>query len=89
MDKAKTVLSNFTWKHVLIVAIPLAIYIYPRPILRLFMPIAGKINKNHPNVVCSGLVREIILTTNEAVTLQNIPLIEIAKGTKPNLSNCK
>jgi hypothetical protein len=64
VDKLTAVIKNVTWKHMLIVAIPLAIYIDPRPILRLFMPIAAKINKNHPTVVCSGLVKEIILTTN-------------------------
>jgi hypothetical protein len=57
LDKAKAILCKVTWKHALVIAIPLILYIYPRPILKLFVPIASKINKNHPTVACDDFIR--------------------------------
>lgn len=86
IEKVKALLSRLTWKHALIVSIPLAIYLFPRPIFRLFLPLASKINRNHPPVSCNHLIREIVLTSNDAVTLDNISHINVLKGAAPNVS---
>lgn len=84
LQRVKDLLSKLTWKHALVGVLPLVIYLYPRPLIRLFMPIASKLNRNHPPVACQNFVREIILTTNSAITRDNISSLETTKGTTPN-----
>lgn len=72
VERAKAILSQLNWKHALIGLVPLVVYLYPRPILRLFMPIASKLNRNHPTVACHDFVREIVLTTNPTITAENL-----------------
>lgn len=89
LERVKDLLSKITWKHALIGLLPLVIYLYPRPLIRLFMPIASKLNRNHPPVACQDFVREIILTTNSAVTRENISTLESIKGTVPDWTSYK
>lgn len=85
----KDLLSRLTWKHAIIGLLPLAIYLYPRPLIRLFMPIASKLNRNHPPVACQNFVKEIILTTNSAITRDNISFLENIKETAPDWTSYK
>lgn len=89
LQRVKDLISKVTWKHALIGLFPLVIYLYPRPLIRLFMPIASKLNRNHPPVACQNFVKEIILTTNSAITSENISFLESMKGTAPNWSSYK
>lgn len=89
LQRVRDILSKLTWKHALIGVLPLAIYLYPRPLIRLFMPIASKLNRNHPPVACQDFVREIILTTNSAITRENISFLESTKGTAPDWTSYK
>jgi hypothetical protein len=89
LERVKELLSKITWKHALIGLLPLAVYLYPRPLLRLFMPIASKLNRNHPPVVCHHFVKEIILTTNSSITKDNISALESMRGTAPNWTGFK
>jgi hypothetical protein len=84
VERAKAILSQLNWKHALIGLVPLVVYLYPRPILRLFMPIASKLNRNHPTVACHHFVREIVLTTNPAITAENLSSMYTVRGTAPN-----
>lgn len=71
-ERVKTIFSKMTWKHAIIGLLPLVLYIYPRPILKPFVIIASKLNRNHPEVACHDFVQEIILTTNPAINRQNL-----------------
>lgn len=82
--KVREVLAKVNWKHALLLSIPLGLYIYPTPILKLFMPIATKLTGNHPSITCDSHLREIILTPNPEITLASLPKLNFLKGTTPS-----
>jgi len=86
-ERVKTIFSKMTWKHAIIGLVPLVLYIYPRPILKPFVIIASKLNRNHPEIACHDFVQEIILTTNPAVNRQSLSTLETLKGEGPNWSS--
>lgn len=64
ISKIKEAALKLTWKHAIILTVPICLYIYPKPIIKLFMPIASKFSNNHPNIICNETLEEIILTNN-------------------------
>ena len=83
IGRVKEALLKVNWKHAVLLSIPLGLYIYPTPILKLFMPIATKLAGNHPTVACDSHLREIILTPNPEITLASLPKLNFLKGTAP------
>lgn len=83
VGRIKEVAGKVSWKHAILLSIPLALYIYPTPILKLFMPIATKLAGNHPTVTCNSHLREIILSPNPEITLASLPKLNFLKGTTP------
>jgi len=49
----------------------------------------SKFSKNHNYVNSKALIKEIILTTNESVSFQNLSNLKILKGVKPRFSKYK
>ena len=70
------------WKHGLILA-AVGLILYPKPIIKLFMPLVSKFSKNHSPVKNNSEVREIILTSNESVNFDTLSKLKIIKGTRP------
>jgi hypothetical protein len=89
VERVKSLLSKMTWKHALVGLVPLVLYIYPRPILKPFVLIAAKLNRNHPEVACHDFVHQVILTTNPAITQENLSQLEVLKGVRPDWSGYK
>ena len=87
VDRIREFISKMSWKHAIVGLLPLVLYIYPRPILKPFVMIASKLNRNHRGVACHDFVHEIILTTNPAVNAQNLSHIETLRGVRPNWSS--
>lgn len=84
VGKIKEALAKVNWKHALLLSIPLGLYIYPTPILKLFMPIATKLTGNHPSITCDSHLKEIILTPNPEITLASLSKLNFLKGTAPS-----
>ena len=65
----KTIISKLNWKHGVFLATSIGLFLYPQPILKLFIPLVSKLNKNRSLVECQTQVNEIVLTTNIDITL--------------------
>ena len=50
---AKALISKLNWKHGLLLATSIGLYLYPQPVLKLLIPVVSKFNKNHALVQCS------------------------------------
>jgi hypothetical protein len=48
--EAGSLLGRLNWKHGLVAAALVAIYLYPKPLIKLCMPLAELFNHNHPSV---------------------------------------
>jgi hypothetical protein len=87
IDNIKDFSSNLTWKSAVIIAIPVALYIYPKPLVKIFLPLIDLVSKYHGSFKRKHNVREIILTTNEALNLANLKNLVITKGMAPQVDN--
>ena len=62
VGRVREVLAKVSWKHALLLSIPLGLYIYPTPLIKLIMPIATKLTGNHPSIICESHLKEILPT---------------------------
>lgn len=84
VSRVKEALAKVNWKYALLLSIPVGLYIYPTPIIKLFMPIAARLTGSHPRFTSDSHIREIILTPNPEITLAALPKLNFLKGHAPS-----